>query len=500
MTVKDHWLIHGFQRVARNRLNCTVSRVDTPQRGGDSKPQGGNVSGNVAYTGDEDLNRIIEAALRRADPEGMIENALSIQNGVLHLRTEEAELSIDLAEFDRILLLGLGKASARMARAMETQLGDRIAGGVVVTKHGHGEPLRRVELFEAGHPVPDGAGVAAARRMEELLRTVDEKTLCFTVVSGGGSALLVSPYRDEERELTLEEIQETTRLLLSCGAAIQEINCIRKHLSSVKGGRFAQLLYPARSVNLILSDVIGDDPASIASGITAPDPSSYEEALGIARWYGILDSLPERVREVIELGAAGKIPETPGTGDPVFEKVRNVVIGSNSQALMAAAAAARELGYETAALTARLSGEAKEVGKLFPALARDSKEKRMLLAPPACVLAGGETTVTLREGHGTGGRNQELALTVLREMVRAPEAFRGVSFASIGTDGNDGPTDSAGGWITDSILEKAKGDPAALEEALRNNDAYPYLQALGAHIMTGPTNTNVCDLQLLLIR
>ncbi|MFW6339058.1 MAG: glycerate kinase type-2 family protein [Alkalispirochaetaceae bacterium] len=458
------------------------------------------MSGSVAYTGDQDLNRMIEAALRRADPELMIAKALSIQAEELTLRTESTELSIHLGAFDRILLLGLGKASARMARAMEAKLGDRIAGGVVVTKHGHGEPLERAELFEAGHPVPDEAGVRGARRMEELLETVDERTLCFTVVSGGGSALLVSPYRDAERELTLQEIQETTRLLLSCGAAIQEINCIRKHLSNVKGGRFARMLHPARSVNLILSDVIGDDPASIASGITAPDPTTYTEALEIARWYGILDSLPKRVREVIELGAAGKIPETPGPGDPVFERVQNVVIGSNSQALMAAAATARELGYETAPLTSRLAGEAREVGKLFPALARDIREKRMLLAPPACVLAGGETTVTLREGHGKGGRNQELALTVLREMVRAPEAFSGVSFASVGTDGNDGPTDSAGAWITGTIVEKAKADPEGVEQALRNNDAYPYLQSLGAHIMTGPTNTNVCDLQLLLIR
>lgn len=453
-----------------------------------------------SYTGDQDLNQIIHAALRRADPEAIIERGFTIEGDLLTISTEDEELKVDLGEFDRVLLLGLGKASARMARVVEAKLGERLTGGVVVTKHGHGEPLKRVELFEAGHPVPDENGVAAARRMEELLQDVDDKTLCLTVVSGGGSALLVSPYRDDERELTLEQIQETTRLLLSCGAAIQEINCIRKHLSNVKGGRFAGMLSPARSINLILSDVIGDDPGSIASGITAPDPTSYEEALGIAEWYGILDELPEAVRQVIELGNAGKIPETPGPGDPVFEKVHNVIIGSNSQALAAAALTARELGYATASLTSRLSGEAREVAKLFPALARDIREKRMLLSPPACVLAGGETTVTLQEGHGTGGRNQELAVAVLREMAVTPEPFRGLSFASVGTDGNDGPTDSAGAWISQEIIEKATADQKALETALKRNDAYPYLQGLGAHIKTGPTNTNVCDLQILLIK
>lgn len=453
-----------------------------------------------SLTGDGDLNRIIEAALTRVDPEGIIENGLSLEGESLTVRTEDEQHSFDLRRFSKILLLGLGKASARMARAVESKLGEGLSGGVVVTKRGHGEPLRMAQLFEAGHPVPDEEGVRAARRLEELLREVDEDTLCITVVSGGGSALLVSPYRDEKREITLGEMQETTRLLLSCGAAIQEINCIRKHLSNVKGGRLARMMAPATSLNLILSDVVGDDPASIASGITAPDTTTYEEALRIARWYNILEELPGTVREVIELGAAGEIPETPGPGDEIFQRVHNVVIGSNSQALYAAASAAEELGYGTATLTARLSGEAREIAKLFPAVARDVREQKMLLGPPACVLAGGETTVTLTKNHGTGGRNQEMTLAVLREMVNAPGAFEGVSFASLGTDGNDGPTDSAGAWITSEIVEYAASDTDSLEDALSRNDAYPYLEKLGGHIKTGPTNTNVCDVQILLIR
>lgn len=452
------------------------------------------------YTGDRDLNRIIEALLRRADPEAMIEDGLAIEEDALTVRTAETELTLDLRKYDRVLLLGLGKASARMARAVEAKLGGRLSGGVVVTKRGHGEPLEKVELFEAGHPVPDEVGVRSARRMEELLRETDEETLCIMVVSGGGSALLVSPYRDEHREITLEEIQETTRLLLSCGAAIQEINCIRKHLSNVKGGRLARMMAPATSLNLILSDVVGDDPASIASGITAPDRTTYDEALRIARWYNILDDLPSSVQEVIKLGASGDIPETPGPEDKVFEKVHNVVIGSNSQALYAAAAAAEELGYRTATLTARLSGEAREIAKLFPAMARDVREQEMLLKPPACILAGGETTVTLAKEHGTGGRNQEMTLAVLREMATSPDAFENVSFASLGTDGNDGPTESAGAWITSEIVGKGASDIQSLEDALSRNDAYPYLEKLGAHIITGPTNTNVCDVQITLVR
>ena len=454
----------------------------------------------TALTGDSDLDRIIEAALARVDPERIIEQGVLLEGETLTVTTEKQRLSFDLRDFRRILLLGLGKASARMARALEEKLGERLAGGVVVTKKGHGEPLRRVELFEAGHPVPDEEGVRAARRIEELLTDVGEETLCLTVVSGGGSALLVSPYRDEQREITLQEMQETTRLLLSCGATIQEINCLRKHLSNVKGGRLARAIAPATSLNLILSDVVGDDPASIASGITAPDTTTYDDALRIAGWYKILGELPPGVREIIELGASKGIPETPGPEDPIFERVHNVVIGSNSQALYAAAAAAEKLGYRTATLTARLTGEAREAAKLFPAIARDIKEQRMLLEPPACVLAGGETTVTLGKEHGTGGRNQELLLAALREMIGAPAAFESVSFASVGTDGNDGPTDSAGAWIDGEIVKRAASNGDELEAALSRNDAYPYLDSLGAHIRTGPTNTNVCDVQILLVR
>ena len=380
------------------------------------------MSGSAA-TPHEALNSIVDAALHRADSAGIITRCLRVEGtgaaSALSVTTEAASLRLDLGGFDRLFVIGIGKAAARMARSLEAVLGDRITAGVVVTKYGHGEPLSRMELYEAGHPVPDEAGVQAARRIEELLGDVDERTLVVSLVSGGGSALLVDPYHDDTRELSLEDLQEVTRLLLSCGATIQEMNCLRKHLSSVKGGRLARMMVPATSLNLILSDVVGDDPGSIASGITAPDPSTYGQALEIVTRYGILESLPAAVRALVEAGAAAASaaaggatshggappvpPETPGPGDDAFERVHNVVIGSNTQALMAAAEAAREAGYTTVVLTSRLVGEAREVAKLFPAIARDVLEKGMLAAPPVCLLAGGETTVTMRGADGRGG-------------------------------------------------------------------------------------------------
>ena len=500
----------------------------------------------------EALNSIVDGALHRADSAGIITRCLRLEEtgaaSALIVTTEAASLRLDLGGFDRLFVIGIGKAAARMARSLEAVLGDRITAGVVVTKYGHGEPLSRLELYEAGHPVPDEAGVQAARHIEKLLGDVDERTLVISLVSGGGSALLVDPYHDESYELTLEDLQKVTKLLLSCGATIQEMNCLRKHLSSVKGGRLARMMMPATSLNLILSDVVGDEPASIASGITAPDPSTYGQALEIATRYGILESLPAAVRALLEAGAAAASavaggatshggpppvpPETPGPGDAAFERVHNVVIGSNTQALMAAAEAARVAGYTALVLTSRLVGEAREVAKIFPAIARDVQEKGMLAAPPVCLLAGGETTVTMRgadgrggggrgntgrggagQGAGRGGRNQELLLSALREMVATVgwsdgpgedggalrSAASGIVFASVATDGNDGPTDAAGAYLDADIVERAGDDRPGLDQALARNDAYPYLEGIGALIRTGPTNTNVCDIQVLLV-
>ncbi|MFO8063184.1 MAG: glycerate kinase type-2 family protein [Spirochaetota bacterium] len=453
----------------------------------------------VDYTRDEALNAIIHAALGRADSAGIIARCVSVCDNTLEVTTEFEQLRFDLSAFDRVLVLGIGKAAARMARALEEVLGERIGGGVVVTKYGHAEPLSRVELIEAGHPVPDEAGVRAARRMAAVLEGADERTLIVSVISGGGSALLVDPFHDETHELSLEDVQEVTRLLLSSGATIQEINCVRKHLSNVKGGRLARLMAPATSVNLILSDVVGDEPASIASGITAADPTTYAEAYEITARYEVLDVLPAAARAIISDGAEGAIPETPSASEAIFDSVHNVIVGSNTQALQAAAAAARSAGYTTFVLTARLVGEAREAGKIFPGIARDIRETAMLSPAPVCVLAGGETTVTIRDESGHGGRNQELALSVLEEWSKAVESYRGCRFASVATDGNDGPTDAAGGLVDDEIAARAAEDRSSLRRALEHNDSYAYLDSHGALLRTGPTNTNVCDIQILLV-
>lgn len=449
-------------------------------------------------TRDHDLNAIISAALRRADPEEMVRRALTLEDQRLTVRTGDSEKSFDLSRYRSILLLGAGKASAPMARAVEGILAERISGGVVITKSGHGEPLARARLLEASHPVPDEAGIAATDEALAIARQAGAESLVITVISGGGSALFVSPYDDGEQRVSLEDMQKTTELLLASGATIQEINCLRKHLSAVKGGRLAQALAPATSINLILSDVVGDELSSIASGITSPDPTSYSDALRIAEGYAILERLPEGVRSLLEAGAAGEVEETPVAGDPVFEAVHNVIIGSNAQALAAAAEAAESLGYATEILTSTLTGEAREMAKFFAALAQGISSGVSSRKPPVCLLAGGETTVTLTEGHGLGGRNQELALAFIAEALSAPQAFSGVRFCSLATDGNDGPTDSAGGWFDAELLH-----PETLSmvvDHLRRNDAYHALEKLGAHLHTGATNTNVCDIQVLLIR
>ncbi|MFW6216180.1 MAG: glycerate kinase type-2 family protein [Alkalispirochaetaceae bacterium] len=451
-----------------------------------------------ALTRDQDLNQIITAALTRADPQEMIRRCLRVDGDRLKVETEGISREFDLREYESVLLIGAGKASGRMARAVEELLGEAITAGAVVTKTGHGEPVERVSLLEAGHPVPDAAGVEATSRIAEIADGAGERDLVISVISGGGSALLVSPYEDREHTITLEDMQETTELLLASGAAIQEINCLRKHLSGVKGGRLARRLAPATSINLILSDVVGDDLSSIASGITSPDPTTYRDAVEIAGRYGIWERLPPGVRRLLEAGAAERVEETPKRGSAVFERVHNIIIGSNAQALAAAGDQAERLGYNTVVLTATLTGEAREMAKFFTSLARGVAEGVSSLKPPLCILAGGETTVTLAPDHGVGGRNQELLLSGLVEALTAPELFQGTLFCSLATDGNDGPTDSAGGWFDYRTL--AAADRGKLFDHLRRNDAYSCLEELGAHLRTGATNTNVCDIQILICR
>ena len=456
----------------------------------------------TASTARAHLEKIFTAALRRVDPYQMMIDHIDRKDSRLIIRLEGSETVVDLDDYRRVIVIGAGKAGAPMARALETILGDRIETGLVVVKTGHAEPLSVVEIVEAAHPVPDENGVAAARRILDLARSADETTLVIPVISGGGSALLPLPlvWGDEDRaiRLTLAHKQRTTEALLACGATIGEINCIRKHLSGVKGGRLLGRIAPARSLSFILSDVVGDDLSSIASGITAPDPTTYADAIAIIDRYGIEDAVPEPVREVLIRGQRGEIPETLKPDDFAATMATNFLIGTNLAALDAAAEAARDLGYPAVRLTRRATGEARELARTLAAVAADAATAGMLVSPPACILSGGEPTVTLR-GTGKGGRNQEMALAVLQEMAAAPELFASVAFLAAATDGTDGPTDAAGAFADLDLLKRARQcglDPAV---HLANNDAYPFFDAIDGLLKTGPTRTNVCDLHLMLI-
>jgi hydroxypyruvate reductase len=453
------------------------------------------------------LKSIFEAALSRIDPYGMLLSRMRVEGTRLVVELEQQRHEVELSRFSRVLVLGCGKASARMARAVEDILAERLPagtafGGLVCTKYGHTEELTHIEQAEAAHPVPDEAGVAAAARIAELARGADEKTLVLNLISGGGSALLPAPmtFRDGDRDvtLTLAHKQEVTRALLACGADIREINCLRKHLSELKGGRLLRLLAPATSLSLILSDVVGDRLDTIASGITAADESTYAQALGIVDKYAVADKLPPEALRALELGATGAVPETPKPGDPALAHATNLLIGTNEAALMAACDHARRLGYNVAPLTCLLTGEAREVAKFLCGIAQDVRRTGMLVRPPACVILGGETVVTLT-GEGKGGRNQEMALAFLAELERDPEHGRGIAFLSASTDGSDGPTDAAGAFASAEMLARMREMGLSTAAALRANDSYHFFEALGGLYKTGPTRTNVCDLHLLLV-
>lgn len=384
--------------------------------------------------------------------------------------------------YARVLVLGCGKASGAMARAAEEVLGDRIAEGFVVVKDGYTVPLRRVTLAEAGHPVPDERGLAASARLLELARSAREEDLVLLLVSGGGSALTPAP----APLVTLAEKQQVTRLLLAAGATIGELNAVRKHISQLKGGQLASAAWPAWVLTLALSDVIGDPLDVIASGPTAPDPTTFATALEVLQRRGVRAAAPESVIRRLEAGRGGEIEETPKPGDRVFSRVTNLVIGNNALITDAAVAAAQRLGYRPHFLTRELQGEARQV-------ARELVERARALEPPACLVAGGETTVTVK-GRGKGGRCQEFALAAALQL--RPDD--GLTVFAAGTDGTDGSTDAAGAIVDDGTVGRGRAAGADAERALGDNDAHGFLHASGDLLMSGPTNTNLLDLYLIL--
>ena len=451
-----------------------------------------------------DAEAIFRAAVARVDPAAMIERAIRVDasKGELVVSSGAEEVRYDLGGLDRVFATGMGKASAKMAAGLERALGDRLSGGLVAVKEGHVEPLRRVRLVESGHPVPDARSAAAATAIlglgATLGTTLTARDLVIVLVSGGGSSILCAPAPG----LTLEDKIATTRLLLASGATINEVNCVRKHLSAVKGGRLASAFAPAAVLTLVLSDVIGDDLDAIASGPTVPDPTRFADALAIVKRYGIEGKLPSPVAERLRAGAAGGTgapAETPKPGDPAFGRVRTVLVGTNRLALAAAEAEAKRLGYDSLVLSSRIAGEAREIALAFLGIGKDIAASDFPVAKPACVIAGGETTVTLR-GGGKGGRNQEMALAFMAALGRSPKDGDSLTFLSAGTDGNDGPTEAAGAVVDLALYRSAIASGLDPEAALADNDSNTFFGTSGGLVVTGPTNTNVCDVQVLLVR
>ena len=440
----------------------------------------------IAADARQTLRTIVAAALAAVDPEVAVRNHLSPGDG--KITVDDTVLS--LSDVDRVLVIGAGKAGVPMSRAVEAALGGLVYDGHVIVPHGQAAALERIQIHEAGHPVPDEAGVQAGRAVLKVLADADEKTLVICLISGGGSALLVCPVEG----VTLEDLQTTNQALLACGATIVEINTLRKHLSAVKGGQLARAAVPARMLTLILSDVVGDPLDAIASGPTVPDTTSFEDCAAIVDRYGLGNSLPSRVIRRLDDGASGGRIETPKPGDPMFDRVTNILVANNDNAVRAAARKADELGYKSFVLSTLIEGETCDVAKVHAAIAREIRASGRPCEPPCCLISGGETTVTLR-GKGRGGRNQEFVLAAALDIDGAD----GITVCSVGTDGIDGTTDAAGAIADGQTATRsiAAGlDPYA---SLEENDSNAIFTALDDLVVTGPTDTNVMDLRLVLI-
>lgn len=430
------------------------------------------------------LRRVIGAGLRAADPSHAL---LSRVHRTGH-RLQVGRRSYDLRSFDRVVVVGAGKASARMAQTIERVLGVYLDGGLIVAKTGHRLPTKRITVIEAGHPVPNRTGLKAAERLRARVAELGPRDLLIVLLSGGASSLIPAPVEG----VSLADKQTITQLLLRSGATIQEINVVRKHLSTIKGGRLAEATN-ARIVTLILSDVIGDELTAIGSGPTTPDPSTYREAIAIMKRRRIWTKAPASIRRHLQRGDRGEIGETPKPGTARFRRVQHEIIGNNEMALGAAAQAAQRAGLQTIRFSMPLVGEASTAGKTFASLAERLSEGKGIVRRPYCIVAGGEPTVIVT-GRGKGGRAQEFAAAAACKIA----GLHKVWVAAIGTDGTDGPTDVAGALVSGATLDQAERKGLNLCRALSEHNTYPALHALKSHIVTGPTGTNVNDLYLLL--
>lgn len=432
-----------------------------------------------------DALEIFRAALNAAQPRAAIHRVMQRDGNRLRVQHREYALS------RRVFVIGFGKAGATMAQAVEEIL-PSIERGVVIVKYEHLAPLQKIELHEAGHPLLDENSLRATQKILDVLDAATPDDLIVCLISGGGSALLELPVAG----ISLADFRAATDVLLRAGATINELNTVRKHLSQVKGGQLARRANGAQIVALILSDVIGSPLDTIASGPTAPDSTTFADALNVIARRNVRAQLPASVVEQLERGARNEIPDTPKSDDEIFARVQNVVIADNAIACEAAVNQARALGYHTLLLSTFVQGEAREVAKVFTAIAKEIAQTNRPVTRPACVIAGGETTVTVR-GRGKGGRNQELALAAAIE-IAGMDAPR-VVVLSGGTDGTDGPTDAAGAIADGATLVRAAEREIDAQKFLADNDAYNFFAPLGDLVITGPTNTNVNDIIVTLV-
>jgi hydroxypyruvate reductase len=388
----------------------------------------------------------------------------------------------------RTLVIGAGKAAAAMALAVEQHWpANASLDGIVITRYSHGLLTNRITVVEAGHPVPDESGEAAAKRIFDGVKRLSRDDLLLVLVSGGGSSLLSLPVET----ITMADLKAVTRELLRCGATIQEINTVRKHLSAIQGGRLAAAC-KAKILALVISDVTGDDPTHIASGPCAPDPTTYQDALDILRRYEC--RIPKAVQETLERGIHGELAETPKPGDKAFAKTENRVIATAQLSLQAAAKFFEANGVRAAILGDSVTGEAREVAKVYAALAREVKTHCQPWQPPVALISGGECTVTVR-GNGRGGRGAEFLLSLVNDLQGA----EGIHALACDTDGIDGTEDNAGAIAAPDSFARAARLGLRADKMLENNDGYGFFSALSDLVVTGPTRTNVNDYRVILV-
>ncbi len=429
-------------------------------------------------------NSILSEAISAVDPSACIYRAVNKDGRDIVINNR----SYDLSRYDHIYAIAFGKAAISMSKAIEDILGDSLTDGIAVTKHGFGGSLLKMKVYESGHPMPDDHSVAAGKTVHSFLERTGERDLIFFLISGGGSALITLP----RKGVTITDIVKLTDSLMRAGATIDDLNTVRKHLCSIKGGGLAKMAYPSQSVSLILSDVVGDPLDVIASGPTVPDTSTFSEFNEIVERYDL--KLSPAVSGLLEDGLEGVIEETPKLGATVFERTSHYLVGNNALALQEAQKKASELGYNTMVLSSSIIGEAREVAKVFASIAREERLRGTPLPLPACILAGGETTVTMK-GKGLGGRCQEMALSFGIEV----SDLEGVLLLAAGTDGNDGTTDHAGAFADGDTVQRGKNLQIDARHELYDNNSYIFFKETGDLIATGPTGTNVMDIYMVLI-